>query len=104
MFLVSPFLLCGLLAGCATDRRAPHPDLVHVWREYTSLPEQRAIAIAGDPERDRWVTGASGGQESLEEAEEEALAECRRRRAKRRMQDSCRLYAIGDEVVWTGPD
>lgn len=62
------------------------------------------MAIAGDPRRYPWVTGASGGHESLEEAEESALAECRRRRARRRMQAACQLYAVGSEVVWTGPE
>jgi hypothetical protein len=63
------------------------------------MPDERALALAGDPEL-RWVAGASSGHASLQEAEQEALAECRRRRAQRRMQDPCRLYAVGDEIVW----
>jgi hypothetical protein len=61
------------------------------------------MAIAGDPLRDRWVSGASGGHASHEDAEREALAECRRRRAQRRMLAFCELYAVGDEIVWAGP-
>jgi hypothetical protein len=75
-----------------------------VWREFLALPEQRALAIAGDPRRDRWVTGASGGHASREEAEESALVECLRRRAQRRMQAPCQIYAVGEEVVWAGPE
>jgi len=75
-----------------------------VWHDYLALPEDRALAIAGDPRRDRWVTGASGGHVSRDEAEDAALIECRRRRAERRIQDACELYAVGDEIVWTGPE
>jgi len=93
-----------LLLACASDPRSPHPDLARVWHEYQSLPTERALAIAGDPRRDRWVTGASGGRASREEAEEGALEECRRRRAERRLQDACQLYAVADEIVWEGPE
>jgi hypothetical protein len=93
-----------LFLVCASDHRSPHPDLARVWHDYLTLPAERALAIAGDPRRDRWVTGASGGHASREEAEERALAECRRRRAQRRMQDACQLYAVGDEIVWSGPE
>jgi len=58
------------------------------------------MAIAGDPRRDRWVTGAVGGQATRSQAEAEALRQCRERRGMRRMQAACVLYAVGDEVVW----
>ena len=92
------------LLACASGRGSPHEDLARVWRDFLALPEERALAIAGDPRRDRWVTGASGGHASREEAEESALLECRRQRAARRMQAPCQLYAVGDAVVWTGPE
>jgi hypothetical protein len=63
------------------------------------MPKERAIALAGDPQN-RWVAGISSGQASREEAEQEALAECREQRARQRMQDPCRLYGVGDEIVW----
>jgi hypothetical protein len=93
----------SLLLACASVSGSPNPDLARVWRDFLALPEQRALAIAGDPRRDRWVSGSSGGHASLEDAEEGALAECRRWRAQRRMQDACQTYAVGEEVVWTGP-
>ena len=101
---VAPALLLLALSACATDGRAPHPDLTRIWNEYRALPEQRAMALAGDPRRDRWVTGISAGHESSEEAEADALAECGRRRAQRRMRAACRLYAVGDEIVWGIPE
>lgn len=92
-----------LLAGCAALEGPPDRELVPLWSEYTALPPQRALAIAGELRVDRWVAGASGGHATRREAEEAAIAECRRRRTLRRLQDPCRLYAVGDEVVWSGP-
>jgi hypothetical protein len=91
-----------LLVACASAGPSPHPDLAATWRAYQALPAQRALAIAGDPTRDNWVTGASGGHALREQAEAEALAQCRVRRAARRMQAACVLYAVQDEIVWRG--
>jgi len=93
----------ALLLACASDRALPHPDLAAAWRDFLALPAERALAIAGDPRRDRWVAGLSGGHATRGQAEAEALLECRRRRGMRRMQAACALYAVGDEIVWQGP-
>ena len=93
----------ALLLGCASDGAPPHPDLARVWRDFLSLPAERALAIAGDPRRDRWVTGASAGHATRDRAEAEALAECRIQRGMHRLQAACVLYAVGDEIVWRGP-
>jgi hypothetical protein len=86
--------------GCARTGGSPHPDLRRVWREYVALADERAMAIAGHPERDRWVSAATGGHRSQGGAERRALAECRTRRQERRIQAACVLYAVGDEIVW----
>ena len=96
-------LAAALLAACASGGSPPHRDLAVAWRDYRSLPEERALAIAGDPRRGRWVAGASGGHALPSEAQAEALVQCRIRRAARRMQAPCLLYAVGDEIVWSGP-
>jgi hypothetical protein len=93
-----------LLLACASGPGPLHPELARVWREFLALPEERALVVAGDPRRDRWVSGASGGHASPEEAEGEAFLECQRRRAERRLQEPCQLYAVGEEVVWAGPE
>jgi hypothetical protein len=90
----------ALALACASGSASPHPDLSAVWRDYEKMPMERALAIAGDPGRDRWVTGASGGHSTHKRAEEDAIAQCRIRRAQRRMRAECRLYAVGDEIVW----
>ncbi len=101
--------LCALTAcaavfsACAAGPAAPHHALAPVWRDYSALPEQRALAIAGELRHDRWVAGASGGHALPGEAEAAALRECQRRRVQQRMQAPCRVYAVGDEVVWPGP-
>jgi len=70
-----------------------------MWREYVEMPDERAFALAGDPHR-VWVGAAGGGYATREIAEESVIAECMQRRAARRMQEPCRLYATGDEIVW----
>jgi hypothetical protein len=92
-----------LLLACASDGASPHPDLAGAWRDFLALPAERALAIAGDPRRDRWVTGASGGHATRARAEAAALIECRRLRGIQRIQAACVLYAVGDEIVWRGP-
>ena len=92
-----------LLLACASDGTSPHPDLAPVWRDFLALPAERALAIAGDPRRDRWVAGASGGHARRSEAEAEAMRQCRVRRRTRRLQAACMLYAVADEIVWRGP-
>ncbi|MBW2290088.1 MAG: hypothetical protein JRG80_05805 [Deltaproteobacteria bacterium] len=91
-----------LLMACATQEASPQPDLGPVWRDYLALPAERALAIAGDPRRDRWVTGASGGHATPDRATAEALLQCRIRRGMRRIQADCVPYAVGDEIVWRG--
>jgi len=98
-----PLLLaCAALfpAACVTHRdRAPHSGIASLWNEYRQLSPERALALAGDPDR-RWVGAIAGGQASQAEAEQSALAECQKRRLERRMRAPCRLYATGEEIVW----
>ena len=92
----------ALALACASSGPSPHPALMATWREYQKLPEQRALAVAGDPNQELWVAGATGGHATREQAEAEAIAQCKIRRASRRMQAACVLYAVGDEIVWRG--
>ena len=100
-----PLPLLGLLAclalpaACVSDHRPP-AGIERLWRDYVSLPGERALAIAGDPDR-IWVAAAAGGHASQQAAERSALSECARRRQVRRLQAPCLLYARGDEIVWS---
>lgn len=101
-------LACVMLlpvGACTTSARTssddgPHAGIATLWRSYLEMPPERALALAGNPDR-QWVAAASGGHDSRDEAEEAVLIECRARRAVRRMQAACRLYAVGGEIVWT---
>jgi len=95
--LALSFSGCGLLGQ---GSRPPDRELTKLWRTYREIPSERALAIAGELRRDQWVAGASGGHDSMPEAEAGALAECQKRRVLRRIQAPCSLYAVGDEVVW----
>jgi hypothetical protein len=106
-FAISPRFWRALAAvaalACASNSRAPDPNLAKVWRDYRRLPDQRALAVAGNVEHDRFVAGSSGGHATIPDAEAAALRECGARRLKMRQQAACKLYAIGDEIVWPGP-
>ncbi len=88
------------VAACAS-KVEPTRDarFARLWIRYTGLPNERALVIAGDPEQ-RWVGSAVGGHASRAAAESAAFAECDERRIARRLQAGCRLYAVGDEIVW----
>jgi hypothetical protein len=91
----------AIALACASHAPAK-PQLGAVWRDYLALPAERALAIAGDPGRDRWVAASSSGHPNREHAEAEAISRCRTRRGLRRMRAECVLYAVGDEIVWRG--
>jgi hypothetical protein len=107
IFFVCSLWLCASLApaaiACASKSRPPHPNLAEVWRDYRRLPTQRALAISGNIEKDRFVSGMSGGHKNIPEAEAGALRECGARRLKMGQEAACKLYAVGDEIVWPGP-
>lgn len=101
LFAASTALAAAAAVSCAgVGAPSVHPDLAPVWRDYQKLPAERAMVLAGDPRRDRWVVGAVGGYSTQEEAKAAAIEQCLKRRAKRRIQDACTLYALGDDVVW----
>jgi hypothetical protein len=92
-----------LAFGCAAKPPKLDANLAGIWKEYRALPESRALALAGVPRTDRWVAGFSGGHSSDDAAAESALRECRARRLRQLMPHACKLYALGDEIVWPGP-
>jgi hypothetical protein len=90
--------------GCASSKPAKlDANLAGIWKEYRDLPDSRALAIAGNPRTDRWIAGLSGGHASADAAVESALRECRANRVRQLTPLECKLYAVGDEIVWPGP-
>ena len=93
-------MACETTNRASTTRDAPHPGIESLWRQFVEIPLPRALAIAGDPDRE-WVGAAAGGAGASQiEAEQSALLECRRRRVARRLLAPCRFYATGSEIVW----
>ncbi len=96
----SIFLLsASLLQACVAPGPQVHAGISELWRGFAGLSPKRALALAGHPDR-AWVGAAVGGFPTQVEASDAALAECRRRRRERRMQQPCLLYAVGSEIVW----
>ena len=87
------------LLACASER-VPDREFDTLWRAYRSLPDERSLAIARELGGNLWVAGMAGGQPTLEAAETEALAACQKQRSRKRLQVPCRLYAVGDDVLW----
>ena len=68
------------------------------WRHYQRRSGLKALAVAGDL-RGVYVSGFAFAYPIQALANDEALDTCEQRRADRRIEDACRLYAIGDERV-----
>jgi hypothetical protein len=65
------------------------------WKNYQRLGARKALAVAGDLDG-VYVSGFAFAYPIQALANEEALENCEERRADRRIEDECRLYAIGE--------
>ena len=74
-------------------------DFLQPYHAYATLPGNKAIALALD-RNGRWAHGKVAGFSVQPEASEEALVECAKFRAQAGIQENCRLFAVGDKVVW----
>jgi hypothetical protein len=68
------------------------------WKNYQRLGSLKALAVAGDL-NGVYVSGFAYAYPIQSLANDEALENCEERRADRRVEDACRLYAIGDDQV-----
>ena len=68
------------------------------WRSYQRLTGLKALAVAGDL-NGVYVSGFAWGYPIQRLANQEALENCEERRRDRRVEDACRLYATGDDLV-----
>jgi hypothetical protein len=69
------------------------------FQAYTAEPGAKAIALALDRDG-RFAHAAVSRHPDQAEANGEALADCERYRAKADIKETCRLFAIGDKIVW----
>jgi hypothetical protein len=75
------------------------PAFISLFQEYSTKAEKKAIALAQDSHR-RAAWGYSFNYATQTQANERALLECRNYLAKYRVETDCKLYAIGNQVVW----
>ncbi len=92
--LALPFAL-----GCASGPEKSRFE--REYQRYLSLPHQRVMAVAGDPEG-RWVYGTAYSHRSTGEAATRAMEQCNVRKRTIGPDAVCRFYAIGNRVVWEG--
>lgn len=106
--IIKSVLLAALLAavfGCATSddgfeaRLAPPDAFNPTFMTYKEMPGQKVMAVAVDP-GGRWAFGFDHSQDTLEEAEEKALAKCNSARENYDVFSKAKIFAINDEVVY----
>jgi hypothetical protein len=68
------------------------------WRAYLKLPPHKSVAIAGDVEG-RYVIGYGFEKATRAAASSAAMEDCNLRRADKRIEDSCRIVAVDDEMI-----
>jgi len=73
------------------------------WRRYQALTNKKALAVAGDL-RGVYVSGFAWAYPVQDLASDEAMENCEERRTDRRIEQACRLYAVGDDRVGDTPD
>lgn len=98
-------LLVGVLLCACTGERGPIGLQLRSsgrfdteWREYLKLPPHKSVAFAGDTEG-RYVIGYGFEKATRAEAMSAAMEDCNQRRADRRIEDSCRIVAVNDEMI-----
>jgi len=105
--------LCGalaialMLAGCSA--KSPmgvalrsSTQFENEWGAYLKMAPSKALAVAGDVTSSH-VVGYAHDAASDELAAREAMAACEQRRADRRIEGACRLYAVNGEIVADEP-
>ena len=90
-------LIAVLIGGCAGG--PPKSRFEREYQRYLSLPNQKAMAVAGDP-NGRWVYGYGYGARSSGMAEVSEMEQCNVRRREIGPDAECRIYAKGSRVVW----
>ena len=74
-------------------------DFLQAFQEYAGKPGSKAMAMALDGGgRMAWIGVFERATQS--EANDEALSQCMRHKTQSAVQENCRLYAVGDEIVW----
>jgi len=97
-----PILL--LLAACATSAppSVPYPIEDFYRTTYPSKPDHKAFVLATGASG--YASGYSYGYSDAKEAIASAMRVCNERKATYNVNETCRLYAVDDIVVWGKSD
>jgi len=79
-------------------RKIP-PEFLKAFEDYATKSGGKAMALALDSNGKSAYVSISG-YPTQSQASEEAMSECARHRIEASVQESCKLYAVGDKVVW----
>lgn len=81
------------------EARVLPPDFLKAVQQYNTKAGFKAMALALDPDG-KWAYGTITGWATQAGANEEAVAECEKFKIESKAQSTCRLFAVGDRVVW----
>lgn len=79
--------------------RAMPPEFLKAVQDYNTKPGYKALALALDSDG-KWAYASIAGWATQRGANEEALSECAKFKTKSGAQSECKLFAVGDKVVW----
>lgn len=79
--------------------RAMPPEFLKAVQGYNTKPGYKSIALALDIDG-KWAYGSIAGAGTQPGANDGALAECARFALKSGARSACKLFAVGDKVVW----
>lgn len=75
------------------------PDFLKAVQQYNTKAGYKAMALALDTDG-KWAYGTITGWGTQAGANAESLAECEKFKIQSKAQATCRLFAVGDKVVW----
>ena len=97
------FAIAVLLAAAACEPPPEEHAFEAAFDQYRADRRFKAMAVAAD-EAGEWAYGAAYDVQSERSAVENALDECEINRGRYAVQADCRLYAVGDRIVWNDRD
>ena len=81
------------------ESRVLPPDFLKAVQQYNTKAGFKAMSLALDTDG-KYAYGTITGWPTQAGANEEALAECEKFKVQSKAQSTCRLFAVGDRVVW----
>jgi adenylate cyclase len=81
------------------NTRAIPAEFLKAFQEYATKSGGKAMALAVDS-NGRYAYASISGMSTQSDASAEALSDCTRFKTQSGIQENCKLYAVGDKVVW----